>query len=87
MGGTSDPAANALSNLTLLCGSATTPGGCHALCEARDVHMRARGFWLYSWESAADAGVMLASEHGSGMTVWLSDDGRYLTEPPGELAA
>lgn len=29
MGGTKDPQANSPSNLVLLCGSATTPGGCH----------------------------------------------------------
>lgn len=33
MGGTKDPAANLPSNLVLLCGSATTPGGCHTSVE------------------------------------------------------
>ena len=33
MGGTTDPAANSPSNLVLLCGSATTPGGCHTAVE------------------------------------------------------
>jgi 5-methylcytosine-specific restriction protein A len=33
MGGTTDPAANSPSNLVLLCGSATTPGGCHTSVE------------------------------------------------------
>lgn len=33
MGGTNDPAANSPANLVLLCGSATTPGGCHTAVE------------------------------------------------------
>jgi hypothetical protein len=33
MGGTKDPAANSPSNLALLCGSATTPDGCHTAVE------------------------------------------------------
>ena len=33
MGGTQDPAANSPSNLVLLCGSATTPDGCHTAVE------------------------------------------------------
>jgi hypothetical protein len=87
LGGTSDPAANALPNLVLLCGSATTPGSCHALCESRDEDMRGRGFWLWSWEDPALIPVMLASEHGSGITVWLTAGGTYSAEPPEGLAA
>lgn len=33
MGGTRDPKANSMSNLVLLCGSATTPDGCHTNVE------------------------------------------------------
>lgn len=33
MGGTSDPGANSPANLLLLCGSATTPDGCHTAVE------------------------------------------------------
>lgn len=33
MGGTSDPAINSPANLVLLCGSATTPDGCHTTVE------------------------------------------------------
>jgi hypothetical protein len=32
-------------------------------------------------------GVMLASEHGSGQTALLTDDGGYAFAPPGEAAA
>ena len=77
MGGTPDPEANSLSNLVLLCGSATTPGSCHEACERREPAMRARGFWLYSWENPAEVPIMLASPHGSGMTVRLTPDGNY----------
>lgn len=87
IGGTPDPAANLPSNLVLLCGSATTPGSCHLACEQRDPHMHGRGFWLWSWEDPALVPVMLASEHGSGITVWLDDAGGYLTAPPEEAAA
>lgn len=46
MGGTSDPRLSAPSNIVLLCGSATSPGGCHLLCEQRDERMHELGFWL-----------------------------------------
>jgi hypothetical protein len=87
MGGTSSPAANSPERLVLLCGSATTPGSCHALCEARDPDMHGRGFWLWSWEDPALIPVMLASEHGSGITVRLTAGGTYSAEPPEGLAA
>lgn len=80
MGGTKDPAANLPSNLLLLCGSATSPGGCHLLCEQRDPHMHERGLWLYSWEDPAEVPVMLASRHGSGLTVRLDDLGGYAAD-------
>lgn len=87
MGGDPRPFINQPSNLVVLCGSATTPGSCHLACERRDPEMHARGFWLRSWEDPAAVPVMLASEHGSGITVWLSPDGSYLHEPPAERAA
>ena len=85
MGGRATAAANALSNLVLLCGSAVT--GCHGLAESRDPDMHDRGLWLWSWEDPALVPVMLASEHDSGVTVWLAADGTYLLEPPEEAAA
>lgn len=87
MGGTRDAAANLPGNLVLLCGSATSPGGCHLACEQRDMHMHGRGFWLRSWEDPAVIPVMLASEHDSGQAAWLDDDGEYSFSPPGEAAA
>lgn len=62
MGGTSDPAVNAPSNLVLLCSSATSPGGCHLACEDRDPDMHGRGFWLWSWESPELTAVILAGD-------------------------
>lgn len=50
LGGTSDARLNRPSNIVLLCGSATSPGGCHLLCEQRDERMRELGFWLNSWQ-------------------------------------
>jgi hypothetical protein len=41
---------------------------------------------LESWQDPRAEGVMIASEHGSGATVWLDDAGNYLTEAP-EAAA
>lgn len=67
---------NGLPNLVTLCGSATSPG-CHRLAEDRDREMHERGYWLRSDEDPALVPIMLASEHGSGITVWLTRDGGY----------
>jgi hypothetical protein len=72
-------------NLIVLCGSATSEG-CHRRCEDRDREMQARGYWLESWQDPAAEGVMVFSEHGSGVTVWLTEDGGYAFEAPGEVA-
>ena len=72
---------NRLENLILLCGSATSPG-CHRRAEDRDRELHARGMWLRSDEDPALVPVMLFEPSGSGMTVWLSGDGFYRTEPP-----
>lgn len=85
MGGTVDPSANLPSNLVLLCGDGIT--GCHGLAESRNPDMHARGFWLWSWENPAEMPVMLASEHGSGFTAWLTDSGDYAFAPPEAVAA
>lgn len=82
MGGTASPAANRLSNLVLLCGTATTPGSCHEACERRDPGMHDRGFWLWSWEDPEATAITPASEHGAGLTVWLTPDGKYAMTPP-----
>lgn len=65
VGGTND-----LSNLVLLCGSATSRG-CHRLCEDRDQGMRDRGFWVPSWDDPAAIPVV----RFDGSTVYLLADG------------
>jgi 5-methylcytosine-specific restriction endonuclease McrA len=66
-GGGNNPA-----NLVTLCGSATSQG-CHLLCEARDDEMRARGFWVPSWQDPAAVPLVL----WTGRAVYLTDDGGY----------
>lgn len=53
----------------------------------RDPHDEARGYTVRSFQDPRKIGVMIFSENGSGATKWLSDDGEYLDEQPGELAA
>jgi 5-methylcytosine-specific restriction enzyme A len=45
-GGTSDPEINSPANLITLCGSATSPDGCHFLAESRSDATRSAGYWL-----------------------------------------
>jgi 5-methylcytosine-specific restriction protein A len=71
MGGTSDPAANSPANLITLCGSATSPGGCHLRAESRDQEMHDRGFWLNSHEDPATFPV----DHATHGWVLLCEDG------------
>jgi hypothetical protein len=71
-------------NLILLCGSATT--GCHAEVERRGAHDNAAGYWLNSWQDPATEGVMYASEHGSGITMWLLPDGSLSPDGPERAA-
>ncbi|GAA4626711.1 hypothetical protein GCM10023196_036060 [Actinoallomurus vinaceus] len=71
MGGTTDPAINRPSNLVTLCGSATSPGGCHLACEERDPAMRKLGFWVKRGINPADIPVA----HAAYGWVFLMDDG------------
>lgn len=82
MGGTSNPAANSPANLITLCGSATSPGGCHLLCEQRDREMHALGFWLENGQDPA-ATPVLHAVHG---WVLLSPDGEVWPIPTGGAA-
>lgn len=76
---------NSLSNLILLCGSATT--GCHGHVEARsDPHDLAAGYRLESWQEPALEPVLYASEHGSGACMFLAGDGSLLPEMPAGAA-
>ena len=87
MGGTSRPDVNSPVNLLVLCGLSSTPGSCHLACEQRDPVMHERGLWLRSTEDPALVPVMITSEHGSGMTVWLTPGGGHAFGPPAERAA
>jgi len=87
MGGCKLAVTGSAANCTLLCRR------CHDLCEARDPHMEAAGFWAKQGTDPRLLPMMLASEHGSGVMVWRAEDGKgpdgagYLLEAPGELAA
>jgi hypothetical protein len=60
---------------------------CHGRVDLyKDQADEAKGYRLRSGTDPLLVPVMLFSEHGSGVTVWLSDDGRYLTEPPAVAA-
>ena len=85
MGGTSSPVLKTAANAALLCGTAQS--GDHGLAESRDREMGAKGFWLPQGTDPRTVPMMLASEHGSGITVWRSEDGRYLLEAPEGVAA
>lgn len=57
IGGTSNPERNSPANLIVLCGSATSPGGCHLAAEARAQIMHDAGFWLRQDEDPATVPV------------------------------
>jgi hypothetical protein len=86
-GGASRPEANAVSNLSLLCGSVTSPGGCHLLCEQRDQDMHDRGMWLRSWESPRLVPLWLFNPEGPRIRAWLNDAGTYDLEAPAGVTA
>jgi hypothetical protein len=72
---------NEMSNLLVLCGSATTL--CHGEVESKASREdNARGYWLESWQSPLAEGVMYFEPDGSGVTRWLHDDGSVLFAAP-----
>lgn len=85
MGGCWDEVINGCANAALLCGTPAT--GCHGLATRFDREIGARGFWLPRGADPRLVPMMLASPHGSGASVWRSEDGRYLTEAPAGAAA
>jgi hypothetical protein len=85
MGGTSNPVLKTAANAALLCGTAQS--GDHGLAESRDREMGAKGFWLPQGTDPRLVPMTLASEHGSGITVWRSVGGEYLFEAPEADAA
>ena len=72
---------NDLPNLLTVLGDGTR--GCHARIDSRiDPDDEARGYTVRSWQDPALVPVMLFEPSGSGITVWLTADGRYSTDPP-----
>jgi 5-methylcytosine-specific restriction protein A len=82
-GGTSNPAINSPANLILLCGSATSPGGCHLRAESRDSEMHDLGFWLQNHEDPATFPVAHAVH---GWVLLLEDGGVEPIRPMGGAA-
>jgi hypothetical protein len=80
MGGSRSPLISTAANAALLCG--TPNSGCHGRAESRDRDMNAEGFWLESWQSPLAEPIMLHGS-GSGVTVWLTEDGHYSLAPVG----
>jgi hypothetical protein len=86
MGGCKLAVINSAANCALLCRR------CHDLCEARDPHMEAAGFWARQGTDPRLLPMMLASEGGSGVLVWRAEDGKgpdgtgYLYEPEEAVA-
>lgn len=73
---------NALSNLVTVLGDGSR--GCHARIDSRiDPHDEAKGYTVRSHDDPAQVPVMYFSEHGSGVTAWLCDDGSLSFEAPG----
>ena len=81
-GGIFRAAGHPLWNLTLLCGSAASPGGCYLLCEQRDQELHDRGIWLGPWENPRLVPVQLVDPAGPRIPVWLNDEGTYDVEAP-----
>ena len=74
MGGTTRVETNEPPNLLLLCGSATTPGGCHQRVESDRAAARAAGWLLTQTQDPATVPVDITA--GAGL-VLLTPDGRY----------
>ena len=72
---------NSPSNLVTVLGTGTTL--CHERIDSRrDPADEANGYTVRSWADPEAVPVVLYGR----ITVWLTDDGRYSTEPPGEAA-
>lgn len=74
MGGANRADANRLSNIVTLCGSATTPGGCHQWVETHRDEAREAGWLLYDRDDPAEVGVLTVDGWRS-----FGDDGDVLT--------
>ncbi len=73
-GGDPRSSTNQPSNLLLLCGSATTPGGCHLLVESSRTTALANGWLLHADDDPAAEPVAITPRR---LRVLLDDDGNY----------
>jgi 5-methylcytosine-specific restriction protein A len=87
MGGTSRAEIGSPVNGALLCGTATTPSGCHLACEQRDPEMRRRGLWLPSWVNPAEVPVGYATPDGLAWFLLNPDGSLTEVDEPEEVAA
>jgi 5-methylcytosine-specific restriction protein A len=78
MGGSRRPDTNEPQNLILLCGSATSPGGCHARVESRLLRDGGMGWSIKQAQNPLLSPVM----HWRLGYAWLTVDGRMSTTPP-----
>lgn len=72
-------------NLVTLCGDGIA--GCHGWVHRHPVEARAHGWLLLGTDDPLLEGVMYASEYGSGATLWLTRDGKRVTDDPRGVAA
>ncbi len=77
MGGTRWVGCNLPSNLLVVCGSATTPGGCHATIESHRAGAMAAGWLVLSRTDPATVAVLITRDRWT----YLAEGG-YSDEPP-----
>jgi len=77
-GGSRNAALNTATNLGLLCGSATSPGGCHAWVESHRAAAYLDGWLVHSQEDPASIPVRV---HAHGF-VYLDASGEYVEGSP-----
>lgn len=70
MGGANRADAGRISNVVLLCGTATTPGGCHLWVEQNRAQAREDGWLVPSWGDPEQVPVL-----AKGRWLWLLDNG------------
>lgn len=71
---------NDAANLILLCGTGTLL--CHGYVHAHIAESQDAGWLVHGADDPANVPMLLASEHGTGITVWLTFSGLYSTQPP-----
>lgn len=78
-GGTRRPDTNQAHNLILLCGSATSPGGCHLWVESHRTDADRERGWAIRLND--DPAALLVDHHLHGR-VWLTPDGSWTHQAP-----